>query len=115
MRLMPEYITKEEFAKIEIRVGKIIEVEKVEGLQKSFYKLLLDFGPSLGKKTSLAQLTHYSREDLLGKEVACVTNLKPLKIGPYISEVLILGFPDEKGRAIILVPEREVPLGEKAF
>ena len=104
-----------DFQKIDIRVGKIIEVKDYPPARKPSYSLKIDFGPKIGIKQSIGQFTHYSKGELKGKLVAAVVNLPPLKIGPQFSEVLTLGFPDEKGRAILVVPEKEVPLGGRIY
>ncbi len=112
---MSEHISIEDFKKVDIRVGKIIEVIEPENTHKPFYLLKIDFGSEIGIKQSLAQLTHYKKEELQGKLIAGVVNLPSLKIGSYVSEVLTLGFPDKEGKAILIVPEREVPLGGKLY
>ncbi len=107
--------TIDDFQKLDIRVGKIIEVEDYPEARKSSYKMKIDFGPEIGVKQSIGQFTHYTKDDLKGRLVAGVVNLPPFQMGPAVSEALTLGFPDEEGRAILVVPEKDVPLGGKLF
>ena len=105
--------TFEEFLKIDIRVGKIIEVVDFPEARKPAFKIKIDFGKALGVKQTSAQITQlYSKETLLGKLVVAVVNFPPKQIGNFVSEVLILGALDEKG-VILLQPEREAKLGDK--
>ncbi|MFA6493317.1 MAG: tRNA-binding protein [Patescibacteria group bacterium] len=105
-----------DFEKVDIRVGKIIKVEDVEGLRISCYKMTIDFGEEIGTKVSLGQYTkNYSKEDLLDRLIMCVVNFEPKKIGQYTSEVLTVGVEDENGEAILAVPEREVALGTRMY
>ena len=90
-------ISYTDFEKVDIRVGKILSVEDFPEAKKPAYKLTIDLG-SLGVKRSSAQISHYSKGDLAGKLVLCVVNFEPKQIGSFISEVLTLGVPDEKGR-----------------
>lgn len=108
-------ISISDFEKIDIRVGKIIEIEDYPEARKPSYLLKVDFGPVIGIKQSIGQFTHYSKDELRGRLIAGVINLPPLKIGSKFSEVLVLGFPDEKGRAILVIPEKDVPLGGKIY
>jgi tRNA-binding protein len=108
--------TFQEFMNIDIRVGKIIEVHGFPEARKPAYKLTIDFGPEIGIKKSSAQITdHYSKDDLIGKLVLCVVNFPPRQIGPFISEVLTLGVPGEKGTVVLIEPERSVSLGGRLF
>ena len=108
-------VTWSEFEKVELRVGTIIEVQDFPEARKPAYKLHIDFG-ELGVKKSSAQITkHYTREDLLGKQVVCVINFPPKQIGPFISECLTTGFADEHGDVVLTQPERHVPNGSKIF
>ena len=96
----------EDFQKIDIRVGKIIDVEDFPEARKPSYKLTIDFGPEIGTKKSSAQLVkYYKKEDLLGKKVLGVVNFPPRQIGPFVSEVLTLGVPDENHECILVVPD----------
>ena len=107
--------TFEDFQKIDIRVGKIVEVEDYPEARKPSYKMKIDFGPEIGVKKSIGQFTHYSKDELKGKLVAGVVNFPPRQMGPAVSEALTLGFPDEKGQAILVVPTKDVPLGGRLF
>jgi tRNA-binding protein len=108
--------TIEDFDKLDIRVGKIVKVEDFPEARKPSYKLQIDFGEEFGFKKSCAQLvTNYNKEDLEGKLVACVVNFPPRQIGPVVSEVLTLGFPDEEGNATLIIPTKDVPLGGRLF
>ncbi len=105
----------EDFLKLDIRVGKIVDAKPFEGAKKPAYKLLIDFG-ELGVKKSSAQITElYTPEELIGKEVVAVTNFPPKQIGHFLSEVLVLGVDDSEGNVVLLVPEREVPPGKKIY
>ena len=106
----------EDFNKIDIRVGKIIEVEDFPEAKKPTYKLKVDFGEGIGIKKSCAQLcTNYARENLKGKLVLCIINLPPRQIGSEISEVLTLGVPDKNKECVLIQPERRVPIGVKLY
>ena len=108
--------TFEDFQKLDIRVGKIIEVEDFPEARKPSFKLKIDLGSEIGIKKSCAQLPqNYQKEQLLGKQVLCVVNFPPRQIGPAVSEVLTLGLPDENHECILIIPEREVPLGGKVY
>jgi len=105
--------TFEDFEKIDIRVGKIIEVEDFPETRSPSYKLKVDFG-ELGVKVSSAQLTKlYPKEDLLNRQIVAVVNFPPKRIAGFKSEVLILGVMKEDGEVILLQPDREAPLGYK--
>jgi len=106
----------EDFEKIDVRVGKIIEVEDTRGLRNPSYKMTIDFGDEIGKKISLGQYTkNYSKDDLLGKLVMCVVNFEPKQIGHYTSEALTLGYKDKDGSIVLAIPERDVEIGERMF
>src|SRR3989339_1210206 len=99
-------ITYEDFEKIDIRVGKIIEVNYFPEAKKPAYKLTIDFGGEIGIKMSSVQITaRYTKDELAGKQVIAVVNFPPKKIGPFMSEVLTLGLPDEQGNVILLSPD----------
>ena len=105
-----------DFDKVDIRVGRIVEVEDFPEARKPAYKLRIDFGPALGIRKSSAQATkHYTKEELLDRLVVAVVNFPPKQIGPFMSEVLTLGVPDGEGSVVLLVPERSVPLGGRMF
>jgi tRNA-binding protein len=107
--------TIEDFQALDIRVGRVVEVEDFPQARKPSYKLTIDFGP-LGLKRSSAQLTTlYRREDLRGRLVVAVVNFPPRQIGPFVSEVLVLGAPDEAGNIVLLALERDVPLGGRIY
>ncbi|MES2121799.1 MAG: tRNA-binding protein [Chlamydiota bacterium] len=99
--------TIDDFQKIDIRVGIVVEVHDFPEARKPAYQLTIDFGPVIGKKRSSAQITyHYQKEELLGKKVLAVVNFPPRQIGPFISEVLVLGVPDENNHIVLVVPEK---------
>ena len=108
--------TFEDFQKLDIRVGKILDVQEFPEAKKPAYKLRIDFGDEIGIKKSSAQIVDlYSKEDLNGKLVLGVVNFPPRQIGPFQSEVLTLGFPDENGNVVLIQPERDVPIGARLF
>jgi len=105
-----------DFAKVDIRVGRITRAEPFPEARKPAIKLWVDFGPGIGEKRSSAQVTrHYHPEGLVGRQVLAVVNFPPRQIGPVISEVLVLGVPDEEGQVVLIGPGHEVPLGGKLF
>jgi len=108
-------ISYEDFEKVDIRVGKIISVEDFSEAKKPAFKLSIDFGSEIGIKKSSAQITNYSKGDLLNKQIIAVVNFPAKRIGPFESEVLTLGLPDKDGKVILLTPTSEVPLGGKLF
>ncbi|MGV8162120.1 MAG: tRNA-binding protein [Candidatus Nanoarchaeia archaeon] len=106
-------ITWNDFEKVELRIGTIIKVEDYPEAKKPAYKLLIDFG-EYGIKKSSAQITKiYTKDDLLGKQVICVTNFPPKQIGSFISEVLTTGFVLDNGDVVLAIPERKVKNGSK--
>lgn len=108
-------ISFEDFLKVDIRVGTILQVEEFPEARKPAYKLLIDFGP-IGQKRSCAQITHhYTKDDLLGKQVIAVVNFSPKQVGKFLSEVLTLGLADESGHVVLLEPTKKVPNGNKLF
>jgi tRNA-binding protein len=109
-------ISFDEFAKIEIRVGTIVAVEPFPEARRPALKLRIDFGSQLGLKRSSAQLTrHYDAASLIGRQIAAVVNFPPKQIGKFMSEVLVLGFPDAEGAVVLIGPERSVPNGGRLF
>lgn len=109
-------ISYADFEKVDIRVGKIIEVTDFPEARKPAYKLTIDFGPEIGSKRSSAQITkHYTKEQLLGKLVLGVVNFPSKQIGPFISECLTLGLPDGQDGVVLIAPNQDVPLGGKMF
>ncbi len=108
--------TIDDFDKLDIRVGKIIEVADFPEARNPSYKLLIDFGDKIGVKKSSAQLTqNYTKNDLQNKLILAVVNFPPRQIGPTISEVLTLGVPDENGNTVLIEPGNEVPLAAKLY
>jgi len=111
-----DQITYDDFARVDIRVGTIIEAAPLEGLRKPALRLEIDFGPEIGTKKSSAQLTvHYAPENLVGRQVAAVVNFPPRQIGKFMSEVLTLGFPDADDAVVLVVPDKKVPDGGRLF
>jgi tRNA-binding protein len=111
-----DQITYDDFARVDIRVGTIIEAAPLEGLRKPALRLEIDFGPEIGTKKSSAQLTvHYAPQSLVGRQVAAVVNFPPRQIGKFMSEVLTLGFPDAADAVVLVVPDKKVPDGGKLF
>lgn len=113
---VPTPITFDDFLKVDIRVGTIVTAEPFPQAKKPAYKLTIDFGPEIGLKRSSAQITvHYSLEELVGRQVAAVVNFPPRQIGPFMSQVLTLGFPDETGAVVLISPTMKVPDGGRMF
>ena len=109
-------ISFEEFLKVEMRVGTIIAVDDFPEARKPAYKLRIDFGPEFGEWKSSAQLTaNYDGDALLGHQVAAVVNFPPRQIGPFMSEVLVLGFPDDGDEITLIAPDKAVPNGGRLY
>ncbi len=112
----PGPITFDDFLKVDIRVGTIVEAEPYPEARKPSYKLRIDFGPEIGVKKSSAQITkHYTPEALVGRQVAAVVNFPPRQIGKFMSEVLTLGLPDEAGEVVLIGPGHAIPNGGRLF
>lgn len=114
--LMPP-IPYSDFQKVDLRVGRITEVEDFPEAKKPAYKLTIDFGKELGTKKSSAQITElYSKDDLIGRQVVCVVNFEPKQIGPFVSEVLVCGAENPDGNVALLGFDRDdVPVGSRIF
>jgi tRNA-binding protein len=105
----------DQFLAVDMRVGRVIAVEDFPEARKPAWKLSIDFGPEIGVKRSSAQIRNYAREELEGRLVVAVVNFPPRQIGPFMSEVLTLGVPDEDGNVILLRPTEDVPVGGRMF
>ena len=104
----------QDFIKVELRVGTILEVLEFPEAKKPAWKMRIDFGPDIGERVSSAQITAlYTKRDLIGRQVIAVVNFPPKQIGPFRSEVLVTGFHDTEGRIVLARPERPVPNGAK--
>ena len=115
-RPVPARIACDDLLKLDVRVGTILAAEPLAGARKPALRLEIDFGPQIGIKKSSAQITaHYVPLALIGRQVAAVVNFPPRQIGKTISEVLTLGFPDDAGEVVLVMPERAVPNGGRLF
>ncbi len=111
-----ERIAFDDFLKVDIRVGRVVEASPFPEARKPALKLVIDFGPVLGRKKSSAQITrHYEPDELIGRLVLAVVNFPPRQIGPFMSEVLTLGVPDESGEVVLIHPTIDVPVGGRMF
>lgn len=109
-------ISFDDFMKVDVRVGRITRAEPFPEARKPAYRLWVDFGPEIGEKRSSAQITaHYTPDDLIGRQVLAVVNFPPRQIGPVLSEVLVLGVPDEAGEVVLIAPDHGVPIGGRLF
>ncbi len=109
-------VSFEDFLKVDIRVGTVTRTEPFPEARQPSIKLWVDFGPEIGERKTSAQLTvHYNPETLIGRQVAGVVNFPAKQIGKFMSEVLVLGFPDKNGEVVLLAPERPVPNGGRMF
>ena len=109
---MTDTISFDDFLKVDIRVGRVLRAEPFPEARKPAIKMWIDFGPELGEKKTSAQVTaHYTPEALIGRQVVAVTNFPPRQIGPFMSEVLVLGLSDAEGEIVLLAPDSDVPLG----
>ena len=109
-------ISYDDFLQVEIRVGTIVAADPFPEARKPAIKLVIDFGAEIGRKRSSAQITeHYAPETLVGRQVAAVVNFPARQIGPMMSEVLTLGFPDADGKVVLIAPTERVPDGGRLF
>lgn len=106
----------DDFAAVDIRTGRIVRAEPFPEARRPAIKLWVDFGPEIGQRKSSAQITrHYSPGTLVGKQVLAVVNFPPRQIGPFMSEVLVLGLPDEAGEVVLIAPDKPVPVGGRMY
>jgi tRNA-binding protein len=111
---MPDTISFDDFLKVDIRAGRVVDAQPFPQARKPAYKLWIDFGPEIGIKKTSAQITeHYTAESLIGRQVMAVVNFPPRQIGPFMSEVLTLGVADGEGRVVLLAPDHETPPGAR--
>ena len=107
-------ITYQDFEKVDVRAGEILEVEDFPEARKPMYKITVDFGLEIGIKKSSGQFTqHYTKEELVGKMIIGVINFLPKKIGSFVSEFLTLGLADQEDKVVLLFPDKKVPKGSK--
>ena len=108
--------TIEDFDTLDIRIGRVVQVDDFPEARKPAFKLTIDFGEEIGTKKSSAQIVaNYSKEELQDRLVLCVVNFPPRQIGPFVSEVLTLGVPDEKGEVVLMKPSSDVPVGGRLY
>ncbi|MFT5181320.1 MAG: tRNA-binding protein [Alphaproteobacteria bacterium] len=109
-------ISFDDFLKVDVRVGTIIDVQDFPEARKPAFKLWVDFGADIGTRKTSAQITkYYTREDLIGRQVAGVVNFQPKQVGKFMSEILVLGFPDPDGEVVLIGIDHEVPNGGRLF
>jgi tRNA-binding protein len=109
-------IAWEDFERVEVRVGRVVEAKPFPEARKPSIKFSIDFGPEVGEKRTSAQITeHYTPDSLVGRQVVAVVNFPPKRIAGFKSEVLVLGVPDEAGEVVLLSPDLEVPPGGRMF
>jgi tRNA-binding protein len=109
-------ISFDDFLKIDVRVGTIVDVQEFPEARKSAYKLWVDFGADMGTRKTSAQITkYYKAGDLIGRQVAAVVNFPPKQVGKFMSEILVLGFPDSGGEVVLIGIDHEVPNGGRLF
>jgi len=113
---LSDQISFADFLKVDIRAGTIVSAEPFPEARKPALKLVIDFGPEIGTRKSSAQITkHYAPQTLVGRQVVAVVNFPPRQIGPFMSEVLTLGVPDENGEVVLLHPSLPVPNGGRMY
>lgn len=106
----------QDFRKVDVRVGTVVDVQDFPEARQPAYKLWIDFGPEIGELKTSAQVTkHYGMDDLRGRQVAAVVNFPPKQVGKFMSQCLVLGFPDEAGDVVLVAPDRPVPNGGKLY
>ncbi|MDJ0894023.1 MAG: tRNA-binding protein [Alphaproteobacteria bacterium] len=113
---MSDPITFDDFQRVDVRVGTVVKAEPFPEARRPAFKLWVDFGEPLGVRKCSAQITaHYALDELAGKQVAAVVNFPPKQIGKFMSEILVLGFPDEAGEVVLIGPTRPVPNGGRLY
>ncbi len=109
-------IAFDDFLKVDVRVGRVLRAEPFPEARKPAVKLWIDFGPEIGERKSSAQIAvHYAPETLIGRQVLAVVNFPPRQIGPFLSEVLVLGVPDAAGEVVLIAPDQDVPIGGRLY
>ncbi|MEM6276955.1 MAG: tRNA-binding protein [Pseudomonadota bacterium] len=113
---MSDEISFDDFLKVDIRVGQVVDAQPYPEARKPAIKLWVDFGEELGVRKSSAQITkHYTPESVVGRRVIAVVNFPPRQIGKFMSEILVLGVPDDTGEVVLLKPDLDVPLGGRMY